>query len=286
MTTLTARKSDSVPPDPGSWSLASVKTGAGLIALLPMLALLAFTVGTNTPIGPRLPMGSIGAPIEAAALAGPALGALVLGLTSESSFVRVGMLFAGVFGALSLVSQSAMGPATIAIGAASVVVGLDQGRSRTGWRSLARLAVTGAFVFGIVVSMLAALGFEPALTRGLGSIAIGVAIAGTPAFTGFSRRSVFVGLLGGAIVAGIGLAAPVITAAVSLLGMGVIGLPLPLLVLGAIGGVSAVAAGLEHRDAPPALAGALVLVAGVPATIPSAISLLVALVLFTGAESR
>lgn len=286
MTTLAARISDSVASEPESWSRVSVQTGAGLVALIPMLALLAFTIGTNTPIGPRLPLGSIGAPIEAAALAGPALGAVVLGLTSESRFIRVGMLFGGVFGALSLVSQTAMGPTTIAIGGASVLVGLDQGRSRMGWRSLAKLGVTGAFVFGIVVSMLAALGFEPALTRGLGSVSIAVAIAGTPAFTGFSRRSVFVGLLGGAIVAGIGLAAPVLTAAVSLLGMGVIGLSLPLLVLGAIGGVTAVAAGVEHREAPSAVAGTLVLVAGVPVTIPSAVSLLVALVLFTEAESR
>lgn len=285
MTTLAARISDSVAPEPDGWSRVSVQTGAGVVALVPMLALLSFTIGTNTPIGPRLPLGSIGAPIEAAALAGPAVAAVVLGLTSESTYIRVGMLFAGVFGALSLVSQTAMGPTTIAIAGASVLVGLDQGRSMMGWQSLAKRGVTGAFVFSIVVSMLAALGIEPALTRSLGSIGIAVGIAGTPVFTGFSRRSVFVGLLGGAIVAGIGLAAPVITAAVSLLGMGVIGLPLPLLVLGAIGGVTAVAAGVEHRDAPSAVAGALVLVAGVPATIPSALSLLVALVLFTEVES-
>ena len=285
MTTLTARITDSIGTESDGRSGVSVHTVAGVVALLPMLALLAFTIGTNTPIGPRLPLGGIGTPIETVAFAGPALAAVTLGLTAESTLIRVGMLFAGVFGALSLVSQSAMGPATVALGGAGVLVFGAQVPHTMEWRRLVRLGVTGLFVFGLVVSMLSALGVEPALTRRLGSIGIALAIAGTPAFTGFTRRSMGVGLLAGAVVAGIGVSAPVLTAAVSLLGMGVIGLPLVLLVLGAVGGGTAVAAGVDGGETHLAVAGGLVLVAGVPATIPAAVSLLVGLVLFMEGQS-
>ncbi len=285
MTGMTLGLTDAVEPSPEGSDQATIHRWAGLVALLPTVALLAFTIGTNTPLGFRLPLQSIGAPIEAAALAGPALAALVLGYTAERDLVRVALLFAGVFGSLSLVSRTATVPAIVALGAAGILVAISQFPQTTDRRELVQFGVTIAFVAGIVASMSASLGFEPALTRRLGSVSIAVAIAGTPAYSGLSRRTLAVGLFAGALVFGVGVLSPVLTAAISLLGLGIVGLPLVLFALGAVGGVTAVASGVEHRTVPIVVAGLLVLAAGVPTTVSAALAVLVALVLFVEVES-
>lgn len=280
MTGMTLGLQEPIGPPAGGTEQTRIYRWAGVVALLPTLALLVFTIGTNTPLGLRLPLQSIGAPIEAVALAGPAVAALALGYTASNDLVRVALLFAGVFGGLSLVSRTATVPAIVALGAAGVLVAVSQRPQTADRRAILQFGVTGAFVVGIVASLSASLGFEPALTRRLGSVSIALAIAATPAYAGISRRSFAVGLFAGAVVFGIGLLSPVLTAAISLLGLGIVGLPLLLFALGAVGGVTAVAAGVERRAIPVILAGLLVLVAGVPTTIPAALAVLVALVLF------
>lgn len=253
---------------------------AGILALLPTLALLAFTIGTNTPLGVRLPLQSLGAPIEFAALAGPAVAALGLGYTASNDLLRVALLFAGVFGCLALISPTAMGPAIVALGSASLLVAISQRPQTMERRPLLQFGVTLAFVVGILASLSASVGIEPAITRRLGSLSIALAIAGTPAYTGISPRSLAVGLIAGAMVFGVGLLSPVLTAAISLLGFGIVGLPLLVFALGAVGGVTAVIAGVERRAIPVVVAGLLVLAAGAPTTVPAALAVLVALVLF------
>lgn len=272
-------------PAPDRSDRGTIHRWAGLLAVVPTVAQLLFTIGTNTPLGPRMPLQPLGAPIEAAALAGPAMAALALGYTASAPLVRVAMLAAGVFGGLALVSPTATGPSIAALGVAGVLLAVSHRPASTDGRTLLQSGVTIAFVVGVLSSLSASLGVEPALTRGIGSLSMALAIAGTPAYTGISARSLGAGVLAGTVVFGIGLLSPVITAAISLLGLGIIDLPLVLLALGAVGGTAAVASGVERGAISLALAGLLVLAAGVPTTVPGAVAVLVALVLFGGADS-
>ncbi|MDZ7850524.1 MAG: hypothetical protein U5K70_06860 [Halodesulfurarchaeum sp.] len=285
MTGLTLGLRDTVGRTAVGSDRATIYRWAGLVALVPTVVQLAFTIGTNTPLGLRLPLQAIGAPIEAAAVAGPAVAALVLGYTATNDLVRVAMLTAGVFGGLTLVSRTATGPAIVSLGTAGVLLAVSQRPRTAETGALLRFGVTIAFVVGIVTSLSASLGFEPAITRRLGSVSIAVAIAGTPAYAGISLRSLAVGAIAGVLVFGFGLLSPVLTAAVSLLGLGIVGLPLVLFALGAVGGMTAVASGAERRAVPVVLAGLLVLAAGVPTTVPVAVAVLVAIVLFAASES-
>jgi hypothetical protein len=248
---------------------------AGAVGAVSLLALLVVSIGTNTPVGPRLPMTGLSAAIEWLALAGTSTAALLMGVDTESALRRVGVVFAGVFGALSLVAAGATLPASLAVVAAAGLLVASHDRSAADRRTVAELVVLIAFAVGTAAAMLSAIGLEPSFLRRTGSIAIAVGLAGLPVFTGLTPKSILVGLLAGAAVLAIGLSAPVLTAAISLLGAGIVGLPVVVLAVGAIGGTTAVAAGIEAGDIRTGLAGGLLLLAGVPATIPSALGVLV-----------
>jgi hypothetical protein len=248
---------------------------AGAVGAVSLLALLGVSIGTNTPVGPRLPMTGLSGAVEWLALAGTSTAALLMGVDTQSALRRVAMLFAGVFGALSLVAAGATLPASLATVAAAGLLVASHDRSAADRRSVVELTVLIAFAVGTAAAMLSAIGLEPSLLRRTGSIAIAVGLAGLPVFTGVTRTSILVGLFAGTAVLAIGLSAPVLTAAISLLGAGVVGLPVVVLAVGAIGGTTAVAAGLEAGDIRTGLAGSLLLLAGVPATIPSALGALV-----------
>ncbi len=258
---------------------------AGVFAFVPLVALFALTIGTNTPIGPRLPLQSISAPIETAAYAGPAFAALILGFGARNDRTRVAMLVGGVFGGLTLLDPAASMPARIALGAAAILV-VSRALPSSFRAAPLRSAVMLLFGAGIVVSMIGSVGIEPALARQVGSVAMAGGLLGLPTLTGYSTRAVAVGVVGAIIVAAIGLSAPVMTAAISLLGMGVVGLPLPLLVLGALGAGTAISDAIDAGQFPNALAAGIVLVAGVPSSIPGAVAVLVALALFETGGSQ
>lgn len=269
---------------PGGDSKAT-RIGAGILALLPMMAVFALTIGTNTPIGPRLPLAPLRAPIEMAAYFGPASGALLLGFTAKTGSMRVGMLSAGVFSGLVLFTPSASIPAAMALATAAVLVGVSVVPKSIRSAPI-QTVVTIALSVGVILSMIGILGFEPALIRRLGSVLIAVGLAGLPAMSGYSRRSIGIGLVGGALVVAAGLSAPVMTAAVSLLGMGVIGLPLALLGIGAAGGITAIAEATRRGRTRTAIGSGLVLVAGVPSSIPAAVAVIVALGLIREVPSK
>ena len=276
MTLSRLETADGVGRGQGEHSNPSVALIAGLVTLLPMVGQLALTIGSNTPVGPRLPLESIRTPVETAAIAGPSLGAILLGVTASNAAPRVALLFAGVFGALSAVASPASVPAALALlGAAMVLAGSQ--RSAT-----LQSAVRMAFAAAVVIGMIGLLGIDPARMRSIASFVVAVGLAGIPVFTGLTRRSVAIALLGAALVAAAGLSAPVVVAAVSLLGMGYVGLSLPLLVIAVGGATAAVVAGFE-TDRPVAALGATVaFLAGVPSSIPAGVTLVVGLALLRG----
>jgi hypothetical protein len=267
---------DGVASGQGKHSGASLPLVAGLVTVLPMLGLLALTIGSNTPIGPRLPLESIRTPVETAAIAGPSLGAVLLGVTATNPVHRVALLFAGVFGALTAIASPASVPAALALLGAAVGLGGSQ-RSATLQR-----AVGVAVATAVVLGMVGLLGIEPTRMRSLASLVVAVGLAATPAFTGLNRRSVVIALIAAALVGVAGLAAPVGVAAVSLLGMGYVGLSLPLLVVAVGGATAAVVAGLETDRPVTALGATVAFLAGVPSSIPAGVTLVVGLALLRG----
>ena len=248
----------------------------GVVALIPMVGLLALTIGSNTPVGPRLPLESIRSPVETAAILGPSLGAVLLGVGASNPRHRVALLFAGVFGGLAAVASPASVPAALALIGAALLLAVTHRRVNL------RSAVMIVFAAGVVIGMIGSLGIEPALTRSLASLLVAIGLAGLPALTGVSRRSVGIAVVGAGLVAVVGLSAPVMVAAVSLLGMGFVGLSLPLLVVAAGGTIAAVVATVEDGRHVPALGALLAFVAGVPSSIPAGVTLIVGLRLLYG----
>ena len=266
----------------GKWShsRSSRAVLAGLLALLPMAALLALTIGSNTPAGPRLPLESIRHPVETTAVLGPSLGGILLGLEATDPSWRVGLLFAGVFGGMAAVWPFAAVAAAVALLGVALLVMVSDRR----WRP--ESAVSIVLAAGVAVGMIGLLGVESALARTVGSLLVGLGLAGLPALTGLSRLSVGVATVAAGLVAVVGLAAPVMLAAVSLLGMGYVGLSLPLLVVATGGAIGAVVAGVESDRPGVGLGALLVFVAGVPSSIAAGVTLLVGLALLDGVGAR
>lgn len=250
---------------------------AGILALLPTAAILLVRVGINAPFAPDLPYGSVYDPIAALAVLGPAVGALTISVTTRDDVRRVVMAFAGVFGLLSFVARPAVVPAFVAIAMATGALVISHGERPISADEIAESIVGFAFLAGVTLSVAGGLGFEPATTRRLGSVAVLLAIAGTPAFVEWRYRTLLVGIGVGIAAASVGLAAPFVTGAASLVGGGIVGVSLPVLVVAIVGGSTLVATGIDHRSYEPTVAGLLFLSAGVPATVPRGLALLIGL---------
>jgi hypothetical protein len=250
---------------------------AGILALLPTAAILLVRIGINAPFAPDLPYGAVYDPIATLAVVGPALGALTVSVTTRDEIRRVVMAFAGVFGLLSLVARPAVVPAFAAIAVATGALVLSHGERPLSADEIAESLVGFVFLAGVTLSVAGGLGLEPASTRRLGSVATLLAIAGAPVFVGWRYRSLLVGVGAGIAAASVGLAAPFVTGAASLVGGGIVGVSLPVLVVAVVGGSALVATGIDRRLYEPTVAGLLLLAAGVPATIPRGLAMVVAL---------
>ena len=270
---------------PGVLAGAMSLVGLGFLALvriglnLPASAPLSGLVPSSGTLSGAYPL-AVGF-----ATAAPAAGLLLLGLRAERTTVLVGATFAGVFGGLSMVARPATLPATLAI--AGALLGVTADRAVRGARDRAQFgrAVVGlALALGGSLSLLAGVGVEPATLRSLGTGVVLLAVAGSPAFGGWDRQGLLVGLGVGAVVLAIGSTAPFVTGAVSLVVGGVVGASLPLLFLAAVGATSLLWTGLRQGRWNLALAASLLLVAGIPATVPRGLGFLVALVLLGGVD--
>lgn len=265
---------------------------AGVVSLLGLGILSLVRIGLNLPASAPLadivPSGGAlsGAYPVAVGLAtvGPAAGLLLLGLRADRPAVLAGGTFAGVFGGLSLVAPPATLPAALAIAGALLGVSLERGVLVDRREEIGRALVGLALAIGGVSSLMAGVGLEPATLRPLGSSVVLLAVAGTPAFVGWDREGLIVGLGVGAAVLAIGATAPFVTGAVSLVVGGVVGASLPLLFLAAVGATSLLWTGLRRGRWNLALAASLLLVAGIPATVPRGLGFLVALILLGGGE--
>lgn len=218
----------------------------------------------------------------AAALAVPALTALAIGLTSDDDWERVGLSSVGVFGLFTLVSPAAGVPAA---GAITVGGGLAIG-SRLGrphdWFEARRAAVSAILVAGIALSLAGAMGIFPTVARSIGTTVALFGVAMTPVFVSPGKLSWVLGGTVAVAVLQIGSTAPFVTGAVVLVSGAVVNAPLLIIAVAAGGGVVTVAGGMENDHRLPAIGALVLLAAGVPATVPRALAVVLGVSLLVG----
>lgn len=269
---------------PGVLAGAVSLVGLGLLALVRI----GLNIPASAPLAGVVPSGGAlsGAyPLAVGfATAAPAAGLLLLGLRAERAVVLAGGIVAGVFGVLALVARPATLPATLAIAGALLGVSADRAMRIEDRTQFGPALVGSALALGGVVSLLGGVGVEPPTLRPLGTAVVLLAMAGSPAFGGWDRQGLLVGLGVGAFVLAVGSTAPFVTGAISLIVGGAVGASLPLLFLAAVGATSLLWTGVRRGRWNLALAASLLLVAGIPATVPRGLGFLVALVLLGGVD--
>lgn len=251
---------------------------AGLIAVIaasgPFLARLAVNGRASAPVN----LGTLIPTLTTVALVGPAIAAGVLLASTDDDLTRVGLAFVAVFGLLGALASAVYVPAVVAVlGGGSVVLARrisNRSESVADWRLVPAVVVFA----GIVLSMLAGLSVVPEV-RSVGSHLAMIGAAATPALLCHGRSDwALGGLLAGLLVAA-GLSAPFVTAAVALVGGGVVATSLLVMAVGLCGLVTTASAALRTRRWVALCGAGLLLVAGVPATLPRALAAVLGILL-------
>jgi hypothetical protein len=261
-----------------------LRTLAGLLALLAAGApfLSRVLINARTAVGPslatRMDLLAVGA------MAGPAVAAGVLATTTAVETERVGLVFVAAFGGLALLSPA------VAVPAAAAIVGGGALAVSARWRALPergtnwRVAPVVGVLLGTAVSLSAAMGLAPTVARPAGAHLAMLGAAATPALLGHGNRDWALGGLVAGLLVAFGVVAPFVTGAVSLIGGGIIAVSLPVMAAGLAGLVTTISAGIRTGRTPATIGAGLLLVAGVPGTLPRAMAAVLGLLLLI--ESR
>lgn len=252
------------------------RLAAGVLALVAASSLLIARIALNS----RLVSG-VAASMETVAFAatiGPAVAALAIAAVTDDEIEQIGLAFVGTFAVLLTLTTAVFVPAVVAIaGGGSVAVGrrwqrLDRTRD---WHALPVALLLGA----VVVSLLGSIGVAPATLWPVGSHLALFGMAATPALLGHSRSDwAFGGVVAGVLVA-VGVSAPFVTGAVTLIGGGVVGASLLVLAVGLCGLVTTASAAVRQRHWYALVGTGLVLAGGVPTATPRALALVLGVLL-------
>jgi hypothetical protein len=260
---------------------------AGALAFVPIAAAAAYRVAHNAPGSLPGPFVELAALLLPFAVVGPAVAGLLLASVADRPVQRVGLAFAGGFGLVAL-APSAWYPATAGVvcGGASAVGSLaaeawrdDRSAPQSRPTPARYAAVAGVLVVAVLSSLAATAGVAPSTLRPLGSSAALLGVGLAPLLTGTDGSSLAAGVVAGGLAFAAVTSLPYVAGAVLLVGGGVVGAPVALVVLGVGGGTAALTATLRRGRYARACGAGLLLVAGVPATPPQALSVLLALVL-------
>ncbi|WP_135364008.1 hypothetical protein [Halosimplex halophilum] len=264
----------------------------GAAALVPTAGVLVVRLLRNAP-GGLPPVGRAAAPtVTALAAVVPALAALGLAVGVDARAERVALAAVGVFGLVGAVDAAAWLPAAAAVLAgtgAALVVGLrERAHARVGAVDSLRAALAPVARPGAVAALgTLALAWSLAASAGFGTTTLrpaGAAVAfATLAALPLARRLDGVVDLGLWAVTAFAVvvaaaSAPFVAGAVALVAFDAGTVPLSLLALGIGGAVATVVADARRRAFGPAVAAALLLTAGVPATLPRAVAFALGLV--------
>jgi hypothetical protein len=283
-TAVRTRIGDGLPGSPA--------TLAGAVALVPTAGVLVLRLVRNAP-GGLPPVGRAAAPtVTTLAAVVPALAVLGLAVDTDARAERVALAAVGVFGLVGAVDAAAWLPAAAAVlagtGAALVAELADRAHAHVGPTDSLRAALAPVARPGAVAALGAlALAWSLAASAGLGTTTLrpaGAAVAfATLAALPLARGLDGVVDLGLWVVAAFAVvvaavSAPFVAGAVALVAFDAGTVPLSLLALGIGGAVATVVADARRRAFGPAVAAALLLTAGVPATLPRAVAFALGLV--------
>lgn len=238
----------------------------GLLAAVAVGVAAAVRVLYNAPFEPvAFPPRLVQAVGTVAALAtGIALAAVAL--SAGRPVVRVGLLFAGVFGVLAAVSGAATVAAAVAIpGGAALAFTRTLGGPTT-YFEFRRGVLALAFALAVGLSLAATAGFVGSPFRAAGSVAFLVGVTLLSVRAEGDPVAIVAGAVAFAGVVAASAAAPYVTGSALLVGFAVVGSPHFLVATAAFGGVAAAVAGVRDGDAWLAIGAALLLLSGVPAT--------------------
>ncbi len=257
----------------------------GAVALVPTAGVLGLRVLRNAPVALPDVARTATPAVQTLAAVVPALAALGLAVGSDRRAARVALAAVGVFGLLGAVDAAAWLPA-----AAAVLVGttaalaLDLGglvdplRADTDPRDAlspairpASLAALG--VLALAWSLIASAGIGTTTFRPAGAALAFATLAALPLVRGLDG-AVELGLwaLAAFAVTVTAASAPFVAGAVVLVAFGAGSVPFVLLALGIGGAVATVVADARRGALGPAVGAALLLAAGVPATLPRAVA--------------
>lgn len=263
---------------------ALVRASAGALALAGAGGMLVVRSWVNLPGNEPDALLAAYDPVALLATLGPALAALAVGVTAERLWVQVGLVAASVFGAFAAVADAAYLPAIGALLAASAFVAVAARPGALDWSTVRRWLPVAGVATGAWLSLSASLGADPSLVRPLGSNVALLAVALSPVAVRAPRRAWLVGAVAGGAVFGAGLAAPFVMGAAVLVAGGVVGASLPVIAAAAAGGVATAATGAFRGQFDVVAGGLLLVTAGVPATTPRALAVVVGLALLATAE--
>ncbi|WP_458207802.1 hypothetical protein [Haladaptatus sp. NG-SE-30] len=263
----------------GDRTPVSSEVAAGVLALATVGSASAIRIGRNAPLSMPAVVSDVTPTIETMALLGPVLAGFLLAVSSENEIERTGFLFLAVFGALAAITPAVAIPALVAIvGGGALVVGARLGRPR-GYRAIRRSVVALGVLLAAVLSLGSAMGVLPAHFRPTGSTLALFSLAFTPVFVRPGWLDWAVGGAVGGLLLKVGLEVPFVTGAATLVGLAAVGTALVVIVLGVAGGTVTLLSGLRSEHTATGLGAGLMLVAGVPATIPRAIAVVLGLAL-------
>ncbi len=266
---------------------ASTTTTTGLIRGRPLgerllalsaLATLAVAATTglhvlyNVPVDPVNVSTSLLSTVGTGAAVLVSLALVAVALASTRPGVRIGFLFAGVFGMLATLSNAAAVPAVVAItGGAAVALGPGLGKPST-YDEFRRRALGITFLAAVGLSLASTTGVLDAGYRGTGSALFLVALTLLVVRTGSDPVALLAGVAGLAAVLAVSTSAPFVTGSALLIAFGVVGGPHLLAATAVFGGVAAAVAGLRDGDYALVVGAVLLIVAGVPASPAAAMA--------------
>jgi hypothetical protein len=252
------------------------RLAAGVLALVAASSLLVARIALNARV-----VSGVAASMETivfAATLGPALAAVAIAVITEDIVERIGLAFVGAFALLLTITPAVTVPAVVAVtGGGTLAIGRRWQRLERGndWHVLPVALVLAA----VAVSLFGSIGVAPSALWTIGSHLTLLGAAATPALLGHGRSDwAFGGVVAGVLVA-IGMSAPFVTGAITLIGGGVVGASLLVLAVGLCGIVTTASAALRQRHWYALVGAGLLLAGGIPITVPRALAVVLGLLL-------
>jgi hypothetical protein len=253
---------------------ARVVSGLGLVALLAVAATTTLRALYNLPFDTVAVSPGLRTLAGGVTLVVLAAGLVALALTTDRTPVRVGLLFVAVFGVLPAFARAATLPGVVGVVTGSgVALGATLGVGGT-HQFPRRAAVALGFVVGSGLSLAATTGLIDAGLRGLASLLVVGSLLGVGIRVEGDRLAAAVGVTAFVVTVGLTGANPYVAGSALLVSFAVVGVPY-LLVTAAVGScVAAATAALRRGEYATACGAGLLVVAGMPATFPRALAVL------------